>query len=436
MREVKPRSNWQGHSGLAKNAAWVTAGQVIRVGVQAVYFVLIARALGSRNFGAFVSVVALVAIVAPFAGLGSGNLLIKHVSREPDTFAQHWGKAIAVTVMTSVILLGVISCIGTLWLPASIPLQLILLVGASDLLFVRLVDVSAQAYQAHQRLSRTAIVQLLLSPLRLVAGGSLVAATSTPTILQWGVMHLLSAIIAATIAVVLVNRELGMPRFVASHVGAELREGALFAANVSAQSSTNDIDKTMLARLSTLEATGLYGAAYRLIDVSFLPVGSLLIASYARFFQHGVKGIHATAQFARRLLGLVLGYGTLVAAGLYLVAPALPALLGNEYGQATSAIRWLAILPFLKGIYYFGADALTGAGYQGTRTLIQAGIAVLNILLNFWLIPAYSWQGAAAATLVSEGLLGLVIWITIWRIRQNEGGIQTPPKVMSIAELG
>ena len=39
----------------------------------------------------------------------------------------------------------------------------------------------------------------------------------------------------------------------------------------------------MLARLGTLEATGIYGAAYRLIDVSFAPVASLLTAAYAVF---------------------------------------------------------------------------------------------------------------------------------------------------------
>ena len=36
----------------------------------------------------------------------------------------------------------------------------------------------------------------------------------------------------------------------------------------------------MLARLGTLQATGIYGAAYRLIDVTFVPVSSLLTASF------------------------------------------------------------------------------------------------------------------------------------------------------------
>ena len=75
----------------------------------------------------------------------------------------------------------------------------------------------------------------------------------------------------------------------------ELREGFYFSAGLSAQTIYNDIDKTMLARLGTLDATGIYGAAYRLIDVSFVPLSSLLAATYPIFFQKGTDGIPAAS---------------------------------------------------------------------------------------------------------------------------------------------
>jgi O-antigen/teichoic acid export membrane protein len=39
------------------------------------------------------------------------------------------------------------------------------------------------------------------------------------------------------------------------------------------------------------------------------------------------------------------------------------------------------------------------------RTSIQAGVAVFNVAINFWLIPAYSWRGAAWASIASDSLL-------------------------------
>ena len=431
------KAGWRhrGHTVLAQNTLWVAIGQILRVGIQAVYFVLIARALGTRQYGAYVSVLAVVAIAAPFVSLGSGNLLIKHVARDPHTFPRHWGKALGTTLLTGTILLAFVTVVARFWLPPSIPLQLLLAIGAADLLFVRLVDISAQAYQAHHWLSRTAVLQLLLSPLRLLAAALLMAITRTPTVVEWGMVYLVSAVIGAGVAVWLVSRELGSPELDVRQFRSELSEGAFFSLNLSSQSSTNDIDKAMLARLATLEATGIYAAAYRLVDVAFLPVGSLLVAAYARFFQHGVQGVRATTRLAGRLLRPGACYGVLAAAGLYFIAPALPAILGEEYRPAIAAVRWLAILPLVKSIYYFGADALTGAGHQGVRTVVQIGIAVVNVLLNLWLIPLYSWRGAAVATLVSEGLLGVAIWSAVWYVGRRGGRLESPDDAGPVAQV-
>ncbi len=54
-------------SRLARNTVWMALGQGLRLVIQALYFVLIARSLGAVNYGAFIGVVALVGIVYPFA---------------------------------------------------------------------------------------------------------------------------------------------------------------------------------------------------------------------------------------------------------------------------------------------------------------------------------------------------------------------------------
>ena len=69
----------------------------------------------------------------------------------------------------------------------------------------------------------------------------------------------------------------------------EFKEGFYFAVSQASQTIYNDLDKTMLVRLGGLEATGIYGAAYRIVDVSFAPVGALTQATLARFFRHGER---------------------------------------------------------------------------------------------------------------------------------------------------
>jgi O-antigen/teichoic acid export membrane protein len=100
-----------------------------------------------------------------------------------------------------------------------------------------------------------------------------------------------------------------------------------------------------------------------------------------------------------------LGYATFVSIALLAGAGIVPYILGGEYRQTVEALRWLAILPMLKSVHFFLADALSGAGYQGLKTLIYVGVAVFNVLINLWIIPAYSWRGAAWSSIASDALL-------------------------------
>src|ERR1017187_1562532 len=176
----------------------------------------------------------------------------------------------------------------------------------------------------------------------------------------------------------------------------------------------------MLVRLGGLDATGIYGAAYRIVDVSFAPLSALVSAAAASFFRHGASGIAGSTRFARKLLPYTAGYGLLAAAFLFVASPILPALLGKGFATATLALQWLSPLVLLKSIHYFFADSLSAAGHQGLRASVQLGIVGFNVLLNLWLIPAYSWRGAAWASLASDAALAVGLFAAILSLRRKE----------------
>ena len=169
----------------------------------------------------------------------------------------------------------------------------------------------------------------MLSTIRLAAAASLVAVHHSPSVLQWGKFYFGSTDIAALLALSLVVVKLGAPRFSLSRSAAEAREGFYFSISQSAQTIYNDIDKTMLARLGTLEATGIYGAAYRLIDVSFAPVASLLVAAYPNMFRAGIGGISAAFAYAKPLILRALVYASFVGIAVLVGAGIVPYVLGR-----------------------------------------------------------------------------------------------------------
>jgi O-antigen/teichoic acid export membrane protein len=271
-----------------------------------------------------------------------------------------------------------------------------------------------------EKFHATAQINVYSSLTRLIGLLILVSANHHPTAEQWAVVYLLTTAAVSVGSVVAVFITLGRPSLALPQLRRDLLEGFYYSTGQSAQSVYNDIDKTMLARLGDLSATGIYGAAYRLIDVSLVPVKSLLSAAYPGCFRAGQEGIAGSIKYMRRLLPKPVGFAVIIVVSLFVCAPVLPHILGKEYTNTVLALRWLALLPLLKTFHFFFADALTGAGYQGLRTMIQFVVAAVNVLVNLWIIPAYSWRGAAWSSLGCDGLLACLYMVALASLAKRQ----------------
>jgi len=419
--------------GLATGAAWMLGAQGIRLLAQVVYFVLLARRLGAAGYGAFAGALGAISLMVPFAGMGAGSFLIRGVTRGVHTPDHWWGRAVLTVVRGGAVLaLGVLA-LGWLLLHDRLPFWLLVGVTVSDIMLLPLIEVSGQAFQALDRLDRTALIWVVWSALK-VCGAVTLTLVPGASLPLWAILYPLSTGCAALIAAMAVTRRVGWPPHPASFGRAELREGLMFSLSGSARSVYDDIDKAMLARFGSLGVTGIYGAAYRIIDVAFLPVRSLVFAAYPRFFARGAAGVRAAAGLARSLVPAAAAYSLAAGSALFLLAPLVPIVLGRSYAGVSDAIRWLAILPLFRSLHYFAADALTGAGNQGLRTTAQIGVAVLNVCLNLFLIPTYSWVGAAWASLISDGALAISLWLILGLLAHRDVRRTRITGVPSLAE--
>jgi O-antigen/teichoic acid export membrane protein len=390
---------------LAGDSAWMLGAQIVRTAGQAAYFILVARALGAHEFGILVATLAITAIAVPFAGWGGSNLMIMQTTRNRPSFALAFGTSLLMICVAGLGLV-VLTSTASVLLVTAIPVKLAVQIALADLIFARIAETCSQAYQGFGRLAMSARLGTVPSLLRLAAAGGF-AWSGGASALAWSGWYLGASALAATIALIHVLTRLGRPILSARAAARQWRQGFLFAVGASSASIYNDLDKTMVAALSTVRAAGVYGAASRVVATAFTPILSVFTATYYRFFAAGAQGIDGTIALARSLAASLLGLGVAAAAVLWVAAPLVPRVLGSDFASAEAAIRWLALVPLLQTIFYLAGDVLTGAGYQGLRSGIQLGAAGLNIGLNLYLIPAYSWRGAAVATLATDAVLGL-----------------------------
>jgi O-antigen/teichoic acid export membrane protein len=402
----------------ARNTLWMSLSQGGRICIQALYFVLIARSLGVSQYGAFMGVIALVAILSPYSGVGSLYLFVKEVVRDRTLFSEAWGMSLCVVSLSAPLLIAVVLIVSHFVLPRSVPLVLVVFIAISDLLLSKVLDSAATGFQAMEKLGKTGLINLALSGTRLLSVCLLRILYAHPRAQDWALFYMLSTAVAAFGSAAFLGVRFGRPAF-PRRVHPQLLQGLYFAAGLSSQTIYNDIDKTMLTKLSNLQDVGTYSAAYRMVDVTFSPLGAMLAATLPRFFAHGTSGIGSSMRFGLRVLSRAAIYGTVAGLGLFICAPLLRVVLGSGYANSAEALRWLAPLLLFKSIHYFGGDTLTGAGLQATRCVIQAIVAGMNIVINLWIIPLYGWRGAAWSSLFCDGSLVVLYWATVFVLYQR-----------------
>ncbi|MDJ0595458.1 MAG: oligosaccharide flippase family protein [Pleurocapsa sp. MO_226.B13] len=402
-------------SSTLKNSLTIFRSFILRLVVQGVYFIILARTFEPERYGAYVGIVAIVSIFIPFASLGSGEVLIQNVSRNRSLFREYWGTTILKTLVFGSTLISLILIVYNFVSIPNISIYSVFFVALANLIFLRLNDAVRDAFIAVGLMSYTARAIIIVSLNRFVAAVVFIACFDRPTVLTWCILYCIATFLASAMSTLLAVKQIAYPKFNLSQVKQELRLGLSFAISVSAQNIYNDLDKSMLAKLSTLEATGIYGAAYHVLSVAFTPVQSVALASFRKFFQQGASGIKGSFALCKKLLPMTLGYSLIAILGLVICAPLIPIILGAEYQNSAWALIWLSPAIFFKTLHFFAADTLTGANYQSVRTTAQVLVAVVNGILNFWLIPIYSWHGAIWATIISEFLLTVFLWVAIYK---------------------
>lgn len=407
---------------LRQGALWMISGQGVSVAAQAVYFVLIGRTLGSREYGAFIGVVALVAALSQFSSLGMEMILVRNISRDRSSFASTWGQSLLILLAGFAVLLAAAMLFAHFALRPDLR-TLVPWIALSDGLLGKLVQLAGRAFQGAGRLAWTARLTALTNLFRTATAAAVWAWTHAhgihATAHLWAKIYWLSTLAVAALAAIIITAQLGRPHFRRIR-RSDLSEGLSFSLSNSSISIYNDIDKTFLVSLGQNSAAGIYSAAYRVVDVASMPIYGIYAAAAPHFFRHGADGVRPAAALARRTLDRTLPYAALSSLALALAAPLLPLAFGPTFRESVAALRWLCLLPLLRALHYAWGTAITGSASQWNRTATQFAAAALNLALNFLLIPRYSWRGAAAASLLTDATLAILSWLVLARLLRRE----------------
>ncbi len=379
--------------------------------------------LHADGLGLIAGTMGFVNILVPFCGWGGTNILLKYVARDRATYPLYFGNAILLIVLSGAALAGFAVVLGPAVLKGCFQWPLFLLMIGSEMLVLRLPDAATLAFMAVERMDLVAAVNLMTGGLRLLAILLCLTGPGPASPTRFAAWYLATSVVGAVASMLMLwkqCRHLGPMRVSWPVLRRTLREGLPFSVGIASKSVYSDIDKTMLARMTTSQVTGMYTAAYRLLAMAVVPVQAVVLSMTARLFRKGSEGTLPAARYASRAMPFLLIYSALVGVLLTVLAPLAPWALGPHFAETATVLRWLAWMPAIQAVHGLLGEVLTGAGHQGFRSTCQLALAGFNIVLNLLLIPTMSWKGAVLATYASEGLLALSM-IAMVVYHQREG---------------
>lgn len=399
-------------SSLVRNTSWLVAGQGTTIVVQGLYFVCLARLLGATEYGLLVGATSLIAIVSQHSSVGAGFVFLRHVSPDLSRFGVYWGYCLTSTILGSCIVVTAV-LFASHWVLHDIKPTAIICLALGDCLFLQVAAVASRVFLTFEKMHLSALSNLTTNTLRLCAAAILLKLGRHIEVTNWAVVSMSVSAVGSIIAVILVTRILGWPRWSPSLLRKHTFEGMLFSSSTTTSSIFNDIDKVLLGHYGMNAANGIYSMAYKAVDTGTIVIRSIHNAVFPKFCRKGAIGIQATRTFAQKILGKTFWISLAISAALFVLAPLIPIFAGKTFALSVNALRWLCILPILRSFHLSAGDALSSSGFQRYRFVYELVAAAGNLTVNLIVIPLYSWKGAAIVSLATDGGLALAAWLTV-----------------------
>ena len=197
-----------------------------------------------------------------------------------------------------------------------------------------------------------------------------------------------------------------------------LKQSFPFAILAMIMAFYNRIDSNMLERLihDNGREAGIYAQSFRLLDaanmVAFLFAG-LLLPMFSRMLKHNesVEALVKTAFTIIMILAIV------VAAGCYFYSDQIMSMLYKNDVEESSAVFKLLMCCFvgISSQYVFGT-LLTASGKLKQLNIIAAVGMVINIGLNFIMIPLLNAKGSAIVSLTTQIFVATTQMIIVQRL--------------------
>ena len=383
------------------NVMWDMGGKIFQMVLTLVVGMLTARYLGPSNYGVIGETASYVSFFSVICQLGFTSTAVKEIMDDKEKEGEILGTSIFFRVCTSLISTVAITCLLYVLKDGDRLIVWVAFLQSLSLIFQSFEMIhywyqSRLETQVSVKIQSIAYVIMAAYKIALLAFGKSVEWFAFSTALE-------AAVVGAALHLVYGRGE-GKKLSVSLRAGKEMLERSYhFILSGLMVTIYSEMDKIMLGEMLSETAVGYYTAATKVSSMWSFVLTALINSSRPVIISSRSKSHELYVKQNKRLYAAIIWIG--IAAGLAITVLGkiiIYIMYGAEYLPATSSLQisaWytmFAMLGSARGIWIVCEEK---AKY--VKFYLGVG-AVLNIILNYTLIPIWGPGGAAAATLATQ----------------------------------
>ena len=402
----------------AKNAGWIIGGKIIQMIISFFVGVLSARYLGPGNYGLINYASAYVAFFTSFCTLGINSVIIKDFIDNPNEQGEALGTTIILRAISSTLsAIMIVAIVGII--DNDEPLTIIVTALCALALPFHVFDTINYWFQSRYQSKVTSIATLIAY---IVTSAYKIILLILGKSVEWFAVATSVDYICLAIILFIVYKKNDGPKIKFSwQKGKQLLKSSyhyiLSGMMVAIYGQT---DKLMLKQMLDETAVGYYATATALCGMWTFVLSAIIDSINPTILQLNGKNEEAINKKCKQLYAIVFYVSAFVSLCFLLLGDvAIKILYGDAFMPAVAPLKivtWYTAFSFL-GV---ARDSwVVCKNKQKYLKYLYLTAAIINVILNFLLIPTWGASGAAFASLVTQIFTSIILPLFIKDLLPN-----------------
>lgn len=402
-------------SKIAYNTIIQLIGKVVSTILGLISLAMMARYLGQDGFGSYTTIITFVSFFAIIADLGLTLVTVQMISRPGVDENKILNNLFGLRLVSILLFLGLAPLVA-IFLPYPLFVKIGILIAALSFIFPALSQVLIGLFQKRLRMDKAVIAETASRVL-------LVFGTWWVLVSDGGLNGLLWISVASAALNFIVSYFLSTtyfllkPAFNLSVWKEIFKLSWPLAITIVLNLLYLKTDTLILSFIKSPGEVGLYGAAYRIIDVlttlPFMFAGIILPILTLSWFEQKKEYFNSVLQKSFDLMAIF--SIPIIAGTLVLAEPLIILVAGNDFAGSGLILK---ILIFALAAIFLGcmfAHAVIAIDRQKKMIGAYIYVGITSVVLYLILIPRFSYYGAAAVTIYSELAIAFLSAYVVWR---------------------